>query len=95
MKPNPKKESKEIEEESRRLALETLRERYCMNCFCLKAECICSLSELKGLRARSDLHDSVQKVARHSIEFEIVVCENGRFCRGSEGIGGGGLRYYG
>lgn len=95
MKPNPKKESKEIEEESRRFALETLRERYCMNCFCLKAECICSLSELKGLRARSDLHDGVQKVARHSIEFEIDGCENGRFYRGNEGIGGGGLRYYG
>ena len=67
MKPNPKKESKEIEEESRRLALETLQERYCMNCFCLKAECICSLSERKGLRARSDLRNGVQKVDE---EFE-------------------------
>lgn len=62
LKSNPKKEDKEVEEEARRLALETLQKRYCMNCFCFKKNCICSRSELKAFNSRTA--DSRQAVLR-------------------------------
>lgn len=37
------------EEESRRIALEALEKRYCMNCFQPREKCECSAGELTGM----------------------------------------------
>lgn len=43
-------ETKTQEEESRRIALKALEERYCMNCFQVKNECSCFEVELRLTR---------------------------------------------
>lgn len=42
-------EKKAQEEESRRIALEALEKRYCMNCFQPREKCECSAGELTGM----------------------------------------------
>ena len=83
-----------MEEEARRLALETLQKRYCMNCFCFKTECICSDSELKAFNQRTDSKQAVQRVGV-LCSFHVVGEGNSRGFGGVEGIGGRGLRYHG
>ena len=83
-----------MEEEARRLALEALQKRYCMNCFCLKAECICSQTELKAFDSRADSKQAVPRV-RSLRCFDVDGAGNGRVLGQIEGPGGGGLRYHG
>lgn len=54
LKTDAKREKRKMEEESRRIALEALEQRYCMNCFHLKEECICAVAGIKPLSVRSE-----------------------------------------
>ena len=57
---------RKMEEESRRIALEALEQRYCMNCFHLKEECICTVSGIKPLNVRSEKEQPLPIVGMRS-----------------------------
>ena len=66
LKADSKKEKRKMEEESRRIALEALEQRYCMNCFHLKEECICTVSGIKPLNVRSEKEQPLPIVGMRS-----------------------------